>query len=147
MLGVPWVQHMSSLLYLTFFLLNSQLPPWISLLLSLPSSGLLHYFICNLSPALLSISSVAFSLICAHFLCNEWTVRYWSEVKVAQSCPTLWDSMDYLVLQARILEWVAFPFSRGIFPTQGSNPGLRCCRQILYPLSHKGSPRVGNWSG
>ena len=33
-------------------------------------------------------------------------------VKVAQSCLTLWDSMD-CILQARILEWVAFPFSRG----------------------------------
>ena len=43
-----------------------------------------------------------------------------SEVKVTQSCPTLvlFDSMDYTVhgiLQARILEWVAFPFSRGSF--------------------------------
>ena len=28
----------------------------------------------------------------------------------------------------------------GISPTQGSNPGLLCCRQILYQLSHKGSP-------
>ena len=38
------------------------------------------------------------------------------KVKVAQSCPTLWDPMAYTVhglLQARILEWVAFPFSRG----------------------------------
>ena len=36
-------------------------------------------------------------------------------VKVAQSCPTLCDHMDYKVrgiLQARILKWVAFPFSR-----------------------------------
>ena len=36
--------------------------------------------------------------------------------KVAQSCPTLCDPMDYTVhgiLQARILEWVAIPFSRG----------------------------------
>ena len=40
------------------------------------------------------------------------------------------------ILQARILEWVAFPFSRGIFPTQGSNPGLLNCRQILYHLSY-----------
>ena len=63
-----------------------------------------------------------------------------SEVKVAQSCPTLYDPMDYTVygiLQVRILEWVAFPF-----PTQGSNPGLPHCRQILYKLSHKGSPRI-----
>ena len=37
-------------------------------------------------------------------------------VKVAQMCLTLCDPMDYTVhgiLQARILEWVAFPFSRG----------------------------------
>ena len=29
---------------------------------------------------------------------------------------------------------------RGIFPTQGFNPGLPHCRQILYQLTHKGSP-------
>ena len=49
------------------------------------------------------------------------------------------------ILQARIPEWVAFPFSRGIFPTPGSNPGLPHCRQILYQLSHKGSPRILEW--
>ena len=39
-------------------------------------------------------------------------------MKVAQSCLILCDPMDYTVygiLQARILEWVAFPFSRGSF--------------------------------
>ena len=30
--------------------------------------------------------------------------------------------------------------SPGIFPTRGSNPGLLHCRQILYQLSHQGSP-------
>ena len=38
------------------------------------------------------------------------------KVKVAWSRPTLCNPMDYTVhgiLQARILEWVAFPFSRG----------------------------------
>ena len=44
------------------------------------------------------------------------------------------------ILQARILEWVAFPFSKGIFPTQGSNPGLPHCTRILYQLSCQGSP-------
>ena len=37
-------------------------------------------------------------------------------MRVAQSCPTLCNPIDYRVhgiLQARILEWVAFPFSRG----------------------------------
>ena len=32
-----------------------------------------------------------------------------------------------------------------IFPTQGLNPGLPCCGQILYQLSHKGSPRILEW--
>ena len=30
---------------------------------------------------------------------------------------------------------------QGIFPTQGSNPGLLHCRQILYHLSHQRSPK------
>ena len=34
---------------------------------------------------------------------------------------------------------------QGIFPTQGSNPVLSHCRQILYQLSHKGSPRLLEW--
>ena len=40
------------------------------------------------------------------------------KVKVTQSCPTLCDTMDYTVhgiLQARIVEWVDFPFSRASF--------------------------------
>ena len=44
-------------------------------------------------------------------------------VKVTQSCLTLCDPMDYTVhgiLQARILEWVAFPFSR-----ESLNPGIK----------------------
>ena len=144
------------------------------------------------------------------------------KVKVAQSCPTRCNPIDYTVhgiLQARTLEWVVIPFSRGssqptgqtqvsfiaggfftilatreaqeywsgllfpssgdfpnpgigprspalqadslpaepqgksknagmgslsllqrIFPTQESNQGLLHCRQILYQLSHQGSP-------
>ena len=34
---------------------------------------------------------------------------------------------------------------QGIFPTQGSNPGLPHCRRILYHLSHRGSPRILEW--
>ena len=46
-----------------------------------------------------------------------------------------------------ILEWVAFPWVdlQGIFPTQGSNPGLPHYRWILYQLSHKGSLRILEW--
>ena len=42
--------------------------------------------------------------------------------------------------KARILKWVASPFSKGIFPTQGSNPHLLHCGQILYFLSHQRFP-------
>ena len=68
---------------------------------------------------------------------------------VAQSCPTLCNPMDYNlpgfsicgIFQARVLEWVAISFSRGIFPTRKSNSGLPHCSQTLYPLSHQGSPK------
>ena len=43
-------------------------------------------------------------------------IYFAGSVKVTLSCPTLCDPMDYTVhgiLQARILEWVAFPFSSG----------------------------------
>ena len=69
-------------------------------------------------------------------------------VLVTQSCPTIWEPMGchpsgssvHEILQATILEWVAILFSRGIFQTQQSNLGLLHCRQILYHLSHQGSP-------
>ena len=40
---------------------------------------------------------------------------------------------------------VSVSLLQGIFPTQGLNPGLPYCRQILYQLSHKGSPRILDW--
>ena len=70
-------------------------------------------------------------------------------VLVPQWCLMLCNPMDcsltgfsvHGLLQSGILEWAAMPSSRGIFPSQGSNPGLLCCRQIPYRLSHQGSPR------
>ena len=52
--------------------------------------------------------------------------------KLLQLCLTLWDTVDHglpgssvhEILQARLTPWVAIPSSRGIFPTQGSNPSL-----------------------
>ena len=63
-----------------------------------------------------------------------------------KSCPTLCDPMDYIVhgiLQAGILHTGVGRCSilQGIFPTQGLNPGLPHRRQILYHLSHQGSPQ------
>ena len=70
------------------------------------------------------------------------------KVLVTQLCPTLCNSVDcslpgpsvHGILQARILEWVAIPFSRGIFPTQGLKLSFPHGRQILYCLSHYRHP-------
>ena len=54
-------------------------------------------------------------LVFPHITCLFRVVLV-SEVKVTQSCPTLCDPMDYTdhgIVQARILEWVAMPSSRG----------------------------------
>ena len=62
-------------------------------------------------------------------------------VKVAQSCPALCDSMDYTVhgiLQARIPEWVAFLFSRGL-PNPEIQPMSPPLQADFYQLSQKGS--------
>ena len=63
-------------------------------------------------------------------------------VKVIQSCLTLCNPVDYTytvhgILQTRILEWVAIFLLQGIFPTQGSNPGLPHSTKNLYQLSHQ----------
>ena len=61
-----------------------------------------HYF-ANKSPS---------SQSCGFSSSHVWM---WKKMKVTQSCPTLCDPTDYIVhgiLQPRILEWVAVPFSR-----------------------------------
>ena len=71
--------------------------------------------------------------------------------KLLQSCLTLCNPMDYSpsgssvhgILQARMLEWVAMPFSRGIFPMQGLNS---CLLHLFHwqvgslPLAPPGKP-------
>ena len=67
-------------------------------------------------------------------------------MKLVQLCPTICNPVNYSspcvsvhgILQARILEWVALPFTRASL--QVSNLGLLHCKQILYCLSHLGSP-------
>ena len=51
------------------------------------------------------------------------------------------------LLQARLLEWVAISFSRGFFPTQGSNQCPQHWQVGSLPWSHQGvpSPSLG-WS-
>ena len=51
---------------------------------------------------------------------------------------TPWTIQLQGILQARMPELTAFPFSRGAFPTQGPNPGLPHCRWILCLRYQKG---------
>ena len=68
------------------------------------------------------------------------------KVKVAQSCQTLWNSTDYPVHEIFHNTGVgSLSLLQKIFPTQGLNPGLLHCRQILYQLSHSGIPRILEW--
>ena len=49
------------------------------------------------------------------------------------------------IFQARIPEWVAIFFSRGVFLTHGSNLGLLHCRRMLYHLKLLGKPPNKAW--
>ena len=70
---------------------------------------------------------------------------------VAQSCSTLCNPMDCRWPSSSVHEDSpgkntgvgCHALLQGIFPTQGLNPGLLHCRQILYCLRHQGSPGVG----
>ena len=65
------------------------------------------------------------------------------QVKVAQSCRTLYNPMDYPVhgiLQAIILDWVAFLFSRGSFQPGNNLELLELKRVSLVALVVKITP-------
>ena len=67
------------------------------------------------------------------------------KVKVTQSYLTLCSPMDYTVhgiLQVRILEWVAFPFSRGSSQPKDPTQVSHIAGEFFFQLSHKGSPTI-----
>ena len=81
--------------------------------------------------------------ICQHFCIMVHIYNAWGHIWVFYTQDySLPDSSGQGILQARILEWVPCSLLQEIFPTQGSNPGLPHCRQILFHLSHQGSPRI-----
>ena len=69
---------------------------------------------------------------------------------VTQSCPTLYNPMDYSPpgfsvhgdSPGKNTGVGCHACLQGIFPTQGLNPGLPHCRRILYQVGHQGSPRI-----
>ena len=75
-------------------------------------------------------------------------------VSTSESCSIVSDSLRSHGLYRPYSEWNSpgqntgvgsFSLLQGIFPTQGLNPGLPHCRQILYQLSHQGRPRILEW--
>ena len=75
---------------------------------------------------------------------------------VVQSCPTLWGrtpgvpkgcsppgSSVHEDTPGKNTGVRSHALLQGIIPTQGSNPGLLHCRQILYQLSYQRSPKLG----
>ena len=64
------------------------------------------------------------------------------KVKVSQLCLTLCDPRDYSPWNSSGQNTGVDKLTllQGIFPTQGLNPGLLHCRQILHQLSYQGSP-------
>ena len=74
-----------------------------------------------------------------------------SSLRESESCSVM---SDYLWLHGLHSPWNSpgqnigmdsLSLLQGIFPMQGLNPGLPHCRQILYQLSHQGSPRILEW--
>ena len=66
--------------------------------------------------------------IVSDFFVNKWTAAYQAPV--------------HGILQARILEWVAIPFSKG--SSWPRDPSCLYGRQMLYHLGHQGSPLRSN---
>ena len=79
--------------------------------------------------------------------CYELRRTEWNELKVAQLCPTLCNTMEYSPWNSpgQNTGMGSLSLLQGIFPIQGSNPGLSHCRWILYHLSHRRNPRILEW--
>ena len=76
---------------------------------------------------------------------NECHVPCWALSRSrVRLCATAWTVVPQAPLCVGFLRqeyWSVLPCPPpGIFPTQGLNPGLPHCRQILYQLSYEGSP-------
>ena len=83
-------------------------------------------------------------------LIQRWLIFTGTFVKVTQSCPTLQshellhvcDPMEF----SKPEYWRGYPFPPpGDLPNPGIKPRSPLLQQILYELSHKGSPRILEW--
>ena len=98
-----------------------------------------------------SVHNITYFFLLFFFFTHDFTFYIWVHMcwcLVTQSCPTLCDPMDCSPPGSSVhgdspgknTGVGCHALFQGIFPTQGSNPGLLHCRWILYCLSHQGSP-------
>ena len=85
----------------------------------------------------------------ARFTVHTWARRYlfgsqeYGESESRSVVSDFFDTMNYVVqgiLQARILEWVAFPFSRDL-PNPGSEPRSPTLQVDTLPAEPQGKPK------
>ena len=83
-----------------------------------------------------------------HQLYYSFLTSFWGYPPLSESCSVMSDSLQPHGLYS---PWNSLgqntgvcscSLLQGIFPSQGSKPGLPHCRRILYQLSHQGSPRI-----
>ena len=102
--------------------------------------------------SVLSVTHKVYIVKYIHLALPFWPVRY------IHAFHTSWEMLSHVWLCATprtiYISWNSpgqntgvgtHSLLQGIFPTQGSNPSLLHCRQILYQLSHKESPRILEW--
>ena len=85
-----------------------------------------------LGPRELVVVIGALLLSYVQFFATPWTVAPWGSSVHGDS-------------PGKNIGVVCHALLQGILPVQGSNPGLPHCRQILYHLSHLGSPSILEW--
>ena len=75
-----------------------------------------------------------------HSPTDEWKWK-WKSLSCVQLFVIPWT----ILLQARILEWVAFPFSRGSSQPRDQTQVFLIARQIICQLNYKGRQRILRW--
>ena len=124
----------------------------------------IRYFIsltalCMQARIVLGLACQCLSLLWLRIRGNSWfTLSDYVQGSATYGCSsceshsvmfTLWDPRDYPVQYSpgQNTGIGSCCLLQGIFPAQGSNPGLPHCRRILYHLSHQGGPRILKWVG
>ena len=74
----------------------------------------------------------------------HWSIRMWESFSCVWLFATQW-SIQSMGFSRPNTGVGSLSLLQGIFPTQGLNPDIPHCRQILYQLTHKGSPRILEW--